>query len=784
MYISCNQLKKYIKNADKLNFEELWNEFTIKSAEIDSIIYKGKDISRVVVAEVIEIKKHPTIEKYNIVKMNIGNNKEIISVTSATNVYKNMKVPCALEGGSLKNISNVIKTDINGTISEGVLASEKELGISDLHEGVMDLDASYKVGEDIKKYIPIDDVIIEIDNKSLTNRPDMWGHLGIARELKAIHGLELLDLEVENIENNKNKDIKLKIEDIENCNRYSAIELENITKKEALIDMKVMLYYCGMRSISLLVDLTNYIMLELGQPLHAFDANKINGIVVKNTKEETLKFKTLDSEERTIPKNTLMIYSDDVPVAIAGIMGGETAEVEKNTDSIILESANFNGTCVRKSATTMGLRTEAVARYEKQIDPNMTVMAIKRFVKLLKEVDENVLISSNIADEYINVNAEKEVVLKKSYLEKYMGFILKDEEVKNILESLDFKISVKDDSYLIYPPTYRTTKDITCAADVIEEIARIYGYNNLIPEPLKLDLVINKAGGEYNEEYSIKNFLASVYKASEIHTYLWHQKDLLNKLCLTDEEGLYIVNKKENNYLRSDLNISILQACFQNSKNIQEYKIFEIGSEFFNKEEKRMLSYANVCNQKEIEKNYLNTKQLIYDLFKSLKNLEISFIKAEQNNGYLNNEYTLNVVLNKEVLGYISIVDKNISKNINKKSEIILLKLDVEKFHSLNDKKILYKEVSKYPLTTIDYTIISDLNESHEKLNNIFKNITNKHLKGYFLKDIYLDEMKKTTIRFEIESFEQTLNNEDINFFREEVEKIILENKFDFVGRK
>ena len=328
-----------------------------------------------------------------------------------------MYVPCALIGGSLKGLPKVERIKLRGVYSNGVLASEKELGISDNHTGIMELDKSYQIGEDIKKYIPIDDIVVEIDNKSLTNRPDMWGHYGIAREVAAITGNELLPLDIYD-EIEEIKSFNVKVEDTVNCNRYSCIEIGNIKSREASIEMKVFLYYCGMRSVSLLVDLTNYLMLELGTPMHAFDSNKISSIIVKNTGDNELDFTTLDNIKRTIPKNTLMIYNESEPIAIAGIMGGINSEVEDDTNSIILESANFDATSVRKSATALGLRTEASSRYEKSLDPNLTVLAIKRFIYLLKAHDNDIVINSRIEDVYPNV-LNKVSTLTKEMLKIY-----------------------------------------------------------------------------------------------------------------------------------------------------------------------------------------------------------------------------------------------------------------------------------------------------------------------------------------------------------------------------
>lgn len=771
MYISSNCLKKYIKDADTIDFKQVWQDFTIRSAEIDGIEEKGNDINNVVVAKIVTLSKHPSNEKYSVAKLDVGNSKEITVVSSATNLYEGMLVPCALEGGSLKGLDKVVSVELGGVPSEGVLASEKELGISDSHLGVMDLDKSYAVGENIKKYIPIDDIIIEIDNKSLTNRPDMWGHYGIAREVAAIAGKELLDLDIIDEINNTNK-LNIEVLDKENCNRYSCLKVGNITKKESTIEMKTMLYYCGMRSISLLVDLTNYLMLELGQPMHAFDSDKIENIVIKNTGTETAKFTTLDGVERNIPQNTLMICNGEKPVAIAGIMGGLNSEIDENTTSLILESANFDATCIRKSAVALGLRTEASARYEKSLDPNMTVLAIKRFLKLLKDVDNDIEVLSRIEDVYVNEVKENIVELKKDYLRKYMGFVLSDEKVCEILNLLHFKVDVKEDKYIVIAPTYRSTKDISYSADIIEEIARIYGYNNLEPAPLKLDLIVREGDNKFDLEYELKKKIAEELGYTEIHTYLWYQSDMLNKYSINKEENVKIVNKKDNNIIRDDVSLSLFEQCINNSKYFAEYGIFEIGSSITREKEERVLSILSVCRAANLQNVYMTLKKTVNSIVKGMKNATVTFEVGKVNKSYLNEEYTLLVKVNEETIGYISVFSKNLSKDCGKKIDIVNVELNVERLLELNKKELEYVEPSKYPVTTIDYTVIMDKDDMYDNLDKVLSKYTHEYLFGYNMHDLYIDDKKKVTVRFIIGAKDKTLTREEI----ETVSNEVLEN--------
>lgn len=780
MYISSNCLKKYIKDSESIDFNKVWADFTIHSAEIDGIEEKGKYISNVVVAKIISLEKHSTNEKYNVAKLDIGNGKEITVVSSATNLYEGMYVPCALENGSLKGLEKVTKVELGGVLSEGVLASEKELGISDSHLGVMDLNKEYIVGENIKKYIPIDDIVIEIDNKSLTNRPDMWGHYGIAREVAAITGKELMPLDVlENITGTEK--LNIIVEDKENCNRYSALKVSNITKKEATLDMKVMLYYCGMRSISLLVDLTNYLMLELAQPMHAFDSSKIDNIVVRNVGNDKIKFTTLDEVERDIPENTLMICNNNSPVAIAGIMGGLNSEIDDNTTSLILESANFDAACVRKSAVALGLRTEASARYEKSLDPNMTVLAIKRFMKLLTDVDKDVVINSNIEDIYVNEVKEKEVILKKDYLRKYMGFVLEDEVVVKILTSLHFKVEVKEDSYVVTAPTYRSTKDISYAADIIEEIARIYGYNNLEETPLKLDLTTQTGDNKYDLEYDVKKEVAKSTGFSEIHTYLWYQTDILNKFDIDKENNVKLVNKKDNNIIRDDLSLSLYEQCIKNSKYYSEYGIFEIGSAITKEKEERMLSIMSVCLKNDLKDKYMELKKFVNILIKGRKNIEVKFEKETINKKYLNNEYTLVIKVGEENFGYISVFDRLFAKECGKKAEIVNVEINIEKLLKLAKTEIEYIEPSKYPVATVDYTVIMEKDDLYDNLDKVLKGYSDKYLMSYNLHDIYIDDKKKVTIRFVIGANDKTLTREEIQEVSDKILAHLENNNYNIV---
>ncbi|MBQ5883168.1 MAG: phenylalanine--tRNA ligase subunit beta, partial [Clostridia bacterium] len=371
MFVSINWIKEYV-DLSGLDIKKLIESFTLATAEVEDIIIKGEDIKNVVVGEILSIENHPNSKKLHLLKVD-GGDRVYDVVCGAPNVRENMKIAFVKAGGKVP-AGDITKATVAGYESEGMCCSAFELGLSDDKSGLMEIDVDAPNGTDLKEIYPIDDIIFEVDNKSLTNRPDLWGHYGIAREFSALSGRELKPLNLSDLAYSGDEKIKVTVERPDLVYRYSCVKMDNITKNVSPLSLQIRLYYCGMRGINLLADLTNYIMLEMGQPTHAFDGNKIDEIKI-GTPEADCKFTTLDNTERDITTDTLLIKNATTPVAIAGIMGGLDSEIVGSTNSVVLECANFDGVSVRKSSSRLGLRTDASARYEKMLDPEMTVTA-------------------------------------------------------------------------------------------------------------------------------------------------------------------------------------------------------------------------------------------------------------------------------------------------------------------------------------------------------------------------------------------------------------------------
>ena len=505
MFLSMNWIGDFVDftGLDKL---DLIHRFSLSTAEVENeIFFKGSDLSGVVVAEIKSVENHPDSKKLHLLKVDAGDAELTDVVCGAPNVRVGMKTAFAKVGAKLGELE-ISPRPLAGYTSYGMCCSEKEIGISDDNSGIMDITEDVANGTDIKDLYQIDDIIFEVDNKSLTNRPDLWGHYGIAREFAALAGRELKPLDTVDLSQYSNlPKVDMKIED-PLCQRYSCLQVENISTAVSPVNMRIRLFYCGMRAINFLADLTNYLMLEMGQPMHAFDSRKVEKIRIKRF-DETFTFRTLDGVERNIDEDTLMICNDNTPVAIAGIMGGLDSEIVEDTTTLTLESATFNAVSIRKSTVRLSHRTDASMRYEKCLDPEMTVPAIARFVKLMTDVDSGVQVVSSLTDEYAFKYDEIKLDFDKAFVDKYTGIDIDNDTIVSTLNSLGFSVSLTDEHFSVVVPSWRATKDVTIKADIIEEITRIYGYDNFDIHTANAPLYPVRADVEKTDEDKINVFL-------------------------------------------------------------------------------------------------------------------------------------------------------------------------------------------------------------------------------------------------------------------------------------
>ena len=780
MYISMNWISEFT-DLSGINIKELIGRFTLATAEVEGIHEKGKDIRGVVVGKIIEINDHPNSKKLHLVKVDIG--KEIVScVCGAPNVFVGAVVPFATLGGQVGELE-IKEAKIAGEISHGMCCSEKELGISEDHSGLMILEDIYPLGTDIKEIMQIDDTIFEVDNKSLTNRPDLWGHYGIAREISVLTKRPLKPLEVKDTSIYKDlKAIDVKVENVEKCYRYSCLSIGNITQKKSPINMRIRLSYCGMRPINLLADLTNYLMMELGQPMHAFDHKKVSTIRVK-TYSEVVDFTTLDSVERKVDTDTLLICDEKEPVAIAGIMGGELSEITGDTDSVLLESANFDGVSVRKSATRLGLRTDASSRYEKTLDPELTIPAIERFLKLLTDIDPGVEVTSSLTDCYVKKYDAISIDFDKAYVDKYTGIDISSGRIEETLTALGFQVTRNQDSFHLVVPTWRATKDVTMKADIIEEITRIYGYDNFDICSTKGYMVPIRHSVERSDEYRMKELLTERYAMNEVHSYIWYDNKMNKELGIQTEPNILIVNSlaSENDTIRSTMIPSLLGFVSKNADSFPEMGMYEVGrvAEGLRADglanERKKLAFA-VASKKLSEKEvYFKCKEMIEQLIQAIKNVSPSFTGKDELKkfNYIHPVNNAGILVKGQEVGYFSILDPRVKNKIDKKLNVAFAEIDLEDLAKIEAEGLRYTEVSKYPGVTYDLSLLAEKALRYENIVGYIKEYKCDYLQGIRLVDIFEDEKlagkKSVTVRLEFGSMERTLEGTEIQNMVDEI---------------
>ncbi len=774
MYISLNWIKDFV-DLDGLDVNDIANKFTLSCAEVEDVIYRGNNFSGVISARIEKVENHPNSKKLHILQVNTGKETTQI-VCGAPNVREGMVTALATIGAKLGDIS-IGKAVLSGVESNGMCCSGKELDITDDSSGIMDLGDDTEIGVDLKKLLPVEDVLIDVDNKSLTNRPDMWGHYGIAREIAAITGRQLKEYPVDNSDYSKNPELNIKVES-ESCNRYSALRVENISKNVSPLTIQIRLYYCGMRAISLLADLTNYIMLELGQPMHSFDGSKVESIVVRDVSEDT-KFTTLDGNERVLPAGTMVIDLNSQIGAIAGIMGGLSSEIESDTTSTFLESANFDCVKVRKSATALGLRSESSARYEKSLDPEMTETALRRYVKLLKDIDGSAKVVSNLTDVYVNKYPHIRLNVEKSYVDRYAGVEIPKERMLSILTSLGFGVETKGDTFVIDVPTWRATKDISIKADIVEEITRVYGYDNIESKPNEQPVTLSRLALNIVRDYDVKLALADKYNMHEIHSYIWEDAIANKGLGIETNSHIHLVNslQKDNDDIRSTMLPTIIRALSNNKRYATSYGLFEIGHIVTGKKdglavEEQALGLGWVMDKNDLEKGLINAKDCIQYLFGYILKLPVKLVVADTTQNYLCPVNYYHIVSNGDVVGEVGVVNPAVQYKIDKDKYTVVAEINMTKVNRYNAENYKVEQVSKFPVTTLDFNFVLANNDVYGTLEKIASTIKTDLTYKVELLDIFLnkeDNTKSYTIRYYVTSMDHTLSSAEIETFHKTV---------------
>lgn len=766
MFLSMNWISDFV-DLSGLDKMDLIHRFSLSTAEVENEIFeKGKDLSGVVVAEIKSVEPHPESKKLHLLKVDAGDGKLTDVVCGAPNVRVGMKTAFAKVGARLGDIT-IAPRPLAGFDSYGMCCSEKEIGISDDNSGIMDITDDIPCGTDIKDAYAVDDIVFEVDNKSLTNRPDLWGHYGIAREFAALAGRPLKPLDTVDLHAyDALPKVDMKIED-PLCQRYSCLQVENIHTAVSPVNMRIRLYYCGMRAINFLADLTNYLMLEMGQPMHAFDSRKVEKLRIKRF-PKPFAFQTLDGVERHIDENTLMICNGDTPVAIAGIMGGLDSEIVEDTTTLTLESATFDAVSVRKSTVRLAHRTDASMRYEKCLDPEMTVPAIARFVKLLTDTDKDARVVSSLTDEYAYHYDTVTLDFDQAYVDRYTGIQIDGDTIVHTLEALGFTVKRDGDNFSVTVPSWRATKDVTIKADIIEEITRVYGYDNFAVHTASAPLYPVRPETEKTVEDRIKDILVKRFSLHEVHSYIWAYYDEYKALGLAVEDNVKLLNATNPNIetLRRSMIPTQLCQVRGNTAFAPSFGIFEIGRTVDGLDENGMcrehkkLAITLFSKTDSTETLYLSLRDMLAVLSLDIKHKPFSFTAEKATHDYQHPRNLNTVLCDGVALGELGVVHPTVAKKIDKKAAIVYAEIDVRAFSEIADAGIVYREPSRFPGMEVDLSFVS---ETYAPIGAAIEAANCPWIQDVDVVDTYRDESGKSiTVRLVFSDDQRTLKREEV----------------------
>ena len=798
MKISNSWLQDYLK-VD-LSIDEIADLLTDIGLEVEGVekfeSIKG-GLEGIVIGKITSVKKHPDADRLKLTTVDVGQSEPLQIVCGAPNVAVNLKVPVATVGTWLYDGDDSFKikrSKIRGEVSNGMICGPDEIGLGEKTDGIMILSDDAKVGISGSEYFDIKtDTVFEI---GLTpNRTDAMSHIGVARDLKAALNTRNNDLKmclpsVKNFSiDNEKLNIDVKVISSELCPRYSGLSISNVNVDDSPDWLKNRLLSIGVKPINNVVDITNYVLHEIGQPLHAFDADKIKGkkIIVDKLQSET-SFTTLDEVERKLSNEDLMICNEKEPMCIAGVFGGIDSGVSKSTKNIFLESAYFNPVSIRKSAKRHNLNTDASFRYERGCDPNITVYALKRAALMIKEMC-SAEISSEIYDFYPTPIDNNDIKLSFDSLNKIVGQKLDKAIVKNILKNLEIKILDESETYLeLSVPTYRV--DVTREIDVIEEIMRIYGFNT-IPLPEKITSSVSVINSK--DSYSIKKLVSAFLSNNGFNEIMNNSltKSSYNDLVdeIKDENNVPIINplSSDLNIMRRTLLFSALESIEynQNRKNL-DLKLFEFGKSYhlfdsYIENQHLFLSFTGLKQQENWNSNKENidfyyVKEYVHTL---LERLNISKFKSKECSYFGLSQAMIYSYKGKNLVEFGS-VDQNILDKFKIRTHVFVANFNWDLILDLiQNKNISYTPVNKFPKIRRDLSLLIDNSISFEQLQKIAKNVNSSLLKDINLFDVYsgdkLPENKKSyAISFVFEDNSKTLTDHQVD---EIMNKLIEEYK-------
>ena len=731
MKVSLNWVKKYIDIPAELTNSQIAYDLTMRTVEVEDVVDTAEKFHDIVVGKITAVNAHPNADKLRICMVDIGESEDVQIVCGGSNLYEGEKVVVSKPGAEVywhgeSELMKIKETKMRGVASYGMICGAEEVYLEDLYPAddptvIVDLgDIDATPGQNIADVIGMNDTVLEIDNKSLTNRPDLWGHYGIARELAAIYKLPLKPLD-EFVVPEGLREYEVEIDCTEKCYRYACLEIRNLSVKDSPLWMKTAIINGGMRPINAIVDITNYIMLSVGQPTHAFDRTHVTGekIVVRNAKSDE-KLELLDGENIELTHEDLVICDIEGPIALAGIRGGKKDSILDDTVDVVLEVANFTAGAIRNTGKRFDEKTDASIRYEKGIDTQRVDQGLALGIKLFKEIFPE---AEFTAFKDVNPIETKraEVDVTKAFLDTRLGKVLDDNEISDTLRRLGFDVEFKNGVFHTVAPTWRSTGDISMRDDVLGEIARLVGYENFEAKPLPVNFENAVHQIEMDLNRHLREHLAFRCGFNEIFTYPWIDEKYIKAAKIDMAKGVRLATPPapELATLRQSLVPGALEAIVKNLRYYDEFKIFEVA-EVFEKGEfhpssedetlpihKLMLTGAVVG--KDAKSLFFDAKGVVESLPRYCHMDGYQFKQVEKPS-WADSEVYLNILNDdKEVVGSLGLVSvATLSDAGVKKASAAVFELDVKKLVPFTSRTNEFEHLPQFPLVEEDLSLLAD----------------------------------------------------------------------------
>ena len=791
MKVSLNWIRDYVQLPADADLKKLAYDLTMSTVEVEDAVDLSRQFDHMVVGVINTIEQHPNADKLKVCKTDIGGEVKDI-VCGGSNLREGMKVAVALPGSMCKwhgegDLVEIKKSKLRGVESYGMICGAVEIGLADLfptkeEAHILDLsDFGAPAGTPLADALDLNDIILEIDNKSMTNRPDLWGHYGIAREIAALYDLPMNEFPHfdRNVENTSG--FHVTVEDAERCPRYLSAQIEGLYVKPAPYQMQSRIWKVGMRPINALVDITNYVMLATGQPTHAFDSDHIAGHIIVRRAGEGEKLLLLNGKELALSSDDLVIADDAGVVGLAGVMGGAKDSILPETDKVILEVANFDAKGIRRTALRYDNRTEASARYEKAIDPERCDQAFDLSMQLFTQLYPELKVTG-LVDEYPEHLKQAEIDVALSWLERRLGKRLPQEEIQHKLELLGYTVSFQGDNMHVVVPTWRSTGDVSIQADIMEEVARMYGYENFEAEPITttFDGAINQLDKDL--ERRIKEYLAIRCGMQEIFTYPWMEESYVNAV-LQSTEGILSLSTPPSpaeRFVRSSLLPNLCKAVVKNERYFDEFSIFETAQVFrdenytspYDEREKLPSQRKNVAGafattDKDITALFRKAKGVV-EMMARYVHMEALTFRQTEKPVWADNVVWLNIYRGDEKVGDLALLAKKVSmacgiKNLN----VMLFQLDQDSLVPLKSRTNTFTHLAEYPMTDYDISLLVDGPVQWKDVAQTVRGIKSELLHGAAFVDEYRGKQvpagkKSLTLRLAIGSKEKTLTSAEI----------------------